>query len=71
MPLSATIAVLYMLPVGRGRRFLGNSNRIVDGVLGGWEFASTAIMQSGVEDGNPGGYEVVHSAKIKWFPNWK
>jgi hypothetical protein len=68
MPHSVTISVVYDLPWGRGRTFLGNSNRLIDGVLGGWEFASMAIMQSGVELGVPGGWDYVHSAKIK--PYW-
>jgi hypothetical protein len=29
--------VTYSLPVGRGRTFLANGNRVVDGVIGGWD----------------------------------
>lgn len=29
--------VTYSLPVGHGRTFLANSNRIVDGAIGGWD----------------------------------
>lgn len=35
------------LPFGRGRRFLGNSNRIVDALLGGWEYSSFLHIRSG------------------------
>lgn len=38
---------IYELPVGRNRRYLGHSNRLVDGVLGGWQIAANAMWQSG------------------------
>jgi hypothetical protein len=70
-PHSMTISMVWNLPVGRGRTFLGNTNRIVDGVLGGWEFSSLAILQSGIPLGPFSGWDYVHSAKIKpyWLPN--
>jgi hypothetical protein len=37
---------LYELPFGRGKKLL-NSNRFVDGVLGGWEVAGVVVVQSG------------------------
>jgi hypothetical protein len=40
----------YELPVGSGRRFLGNSRGVVNGVLGGW---STNWILT-LEDGQPG-----------------
>jgi hypothetical protein len=38
---------LYELPFGRGKKFLGGSNRLMDGVLGGWELAGVIVVQSG------------------------
>lgn len=35
------------LPVGHGRRFLSNSNRIVDAFLGGWEYSGYLHIRSG------------------------
>ncbi len=35
------------LPVGRGRRFLDNSNRVVDALLGGWEYSAFLHIRSG------------------------
>jgi hypothetical protein len=37
----------YPLPVGRNKRFLGASGRVVDGVLGGWVISSTALFETG------------------------
>jgi hypothetical protein len=35
----------YEVPVGRGRRFGGDFNRVVDGILGGWEFSGNGRVQ--------------------------
>jgi hypothetical protein len=42
-----TLSGLYQLPVGRGRRYLSNSGRLVDGVAGGWQVTSILTLQSG------------------------
>lgn len=49
-----TISGVYLLPVGRGRSFLSNTNRIVDGILGGWELGSLYIYQTGAPWAIPG-----------------
>jgi Carboxypeptidase regulatory-like domain len=41
------IYYVYELPVGRGRKWLGHSNAIVDGVLGGWRVAGITTYHSG------------------------
>jgi hypothetical protein len=38
----------YELPVGRGRRFLSNTNRIVDSVVGGWQYSGFLTIRSGL-----------------------
>jgi len=38
---------VYDIPFGRGRTFGGNSNRLLDGVLGGWKVATSAVLYSG------------------------
>ena len=38
---------LYQLPFGRGKKFLANSNRVVDGILGGWQLSTIALAESG------------------------
>jgi hypothetical protein len=40
--------VSYALPVGRGKQFLAHGNRLVDAVLGGWEYSALLHMRSGV-----------------------
>lgn len=38
----------YALPIGHGQSFLGKSNAVVNGVLGGWNLQSIIIVRSGV-----------------------
>jgi hypothetical protein len=37
----------YQIPVGRGRHFASGVNRVVDGVIGGWELSGFLTLQSG------------------------
>lgn len=39
--------VLYEIPYGRGKRFGGNSGRLADAVLGGWQLSNIFLWQSG------------------------
>jgi len=63
MPHRITISGVYQLPVGRGRKLLPNANRMVDTAIGGWEFSSMFVWQSGVPQSVPGYY--LHNAKVK------
>src|SRR5438552_2791027 len=38
---------VWQLPVGHGQRFLTNSNRFVNGVLGGWRLAGASEFATG------------------------
>ena len=38
---------VYALPFGHGKKYLSNSNRIVDETLGGWRIAATGLSYSG------------------------
>jgi hypothetical protein len=60
-----TISGVYLLPVGRGRKFMGNANRLVDGAIGGWELASAYLFYSGAPVGLPGGMNELHSGYVK------
>lgn len=42
-----TLSWVYRLPLGRGRRFGGDMNRLLDAVIGGWQFNGTYEWQSG------------------------
>jgi hypothetical protein len=50
----------WHLPVGKGRSFLGKSNRIVDGFVGNWVMGTTYYYEAGTPAGIPGGLEVEH-----------
>ena len=41
------IYYVYELPVGRGRKWLGNTNKYEDGVLGGWRVSGITTYHSG------------------------
>ena len=38
---------VYELPFGRGRKFMSNSSRLADAVLGGWRLSNIFLIQSG------------------------
>jgi hypothetical protein len=38
------------LPVGKGRRFLGNANGVADGILGGWQLSTIFLAETGPFD---------------------
>ena len=52
---------VYELPFGKGRKYMANANRFVDGVLGGWRLSNIFLVQSGpfetpyFSDGDPSG----------------
>jgi hypothetical protein len=48
IPNRETLALTYDLPVGRGQKFLGGSNRLVNAAVGGWQFNDEWIIQNGV-----------------------
>jgi hypothetical protein len=41
------MAVTYELPVGRGKRFLSGSSRLVDYMVGGWSINTVSVVHSG------------------------
>jgi hypothetical protein len=41
------VNLMYSLPVGRNRRFLGNVPRVVDAFLGGWDLTWISYFQTG------------------------
>ncbi|HXN23717.1 MAG TPA: TonB-dependent receptor [Candidatus Dormibacteraeota bacterium] len=47
-PHIVSVAPIWEMPVGRGRRFGGGMPRALDAVVGGWELSGTFRIQSGV-----------------------
>jgi outer membrane receptor protein involved in Fe transport len=39
---------LFELPIGQGRRFLGNAGPVLDRIVGGWQIHGNARFQSGI-----------------------
>ena len=42
-----TTSLLYELPLGKGKRFLGNAGRAADFLIGGWQAGTIYTMQDG------------------------
>lgn len=42
-----TTSALYELPFGHGKKLLGNANRVVDAVIGGWQMGGIFAWSSG------------------------
>jgi hypothetical protein len=47
-PQNLAMSGSYQLPVGRGKHFLGQTNGLVDGILGGWQLQTIVVLRSGV-----------------------
>ncbi len=41
-------SVVYQIPVGRNRKFLGNANRVTELVIGGWELNAINAANTGI-----------------------
>jgi hypothetical protein len=61
IPNVVSISGVYQLPFGKGHRFAGNANKIVDLAIGGWEYNINAMYQAGRPWNLPSG--------IEFFPN--
>jgi carboxypeptidase family protein len=58
-PHRLTASGVWLVPVGKGRRFASDVNRFVDRIIGGWELAGMFIYQSGRPWDLPGTLEIV------------
>jgi hypothetical protein len=47
LPIANVTSLVYELPIGHGRRFLGNSNGLTDSLLGGWQLSGINTAQAG------------------------
>ena len=41
-------SVVWMVPVGKGRQFLGNSSKLANAVLGGWQLSGIGMARTGL-----------------------
>ncbi len=48
MPQTLAASFDYSLPFGKGKAFLGNANRLLNGFVGGWEATGIVTMRSGL-----------------------
>ncbi len=68
IPQKAVVSFDYLLPVGRGRAVGKTMNRVLDGVIGGWELSSIITAQSGTP------VVITQAASNLWQgnqrPNW-
>ena len=47
IPIALTLSGVYYLPLGRGRTFLGHTNRLIDAAVGGWEVSPLYVYHQG------------------------
>jgi hypothetical protein len=47
LPVSNVTSLVYEMPVGHGKHFLGNINGLANAVIGGWEISAVNTLQSG------------------------
>jgi hypothetical protein len=47
-PLNNTLSIVYDLPFGKGRKYMGSANMVVDTLLGGWQFSTITTATSGL-----------------------
>jgi hypothetical protein len=51
----------WHIPVGKGRALLGNADRLVDSLAGGWIMGTTYYYEAGTAVGVPSSLEIVHT----------
>jgi Carboxypeptidase regulatory-like domain len=59
---------IWQLPIGRGRKFFSGSNKVVEGVLGGWQLSGIFRWNSGLPVGFYGDSGVFDDTR--WATNW-
>ncbi len=69
-PQNLAISGTYQLPFGKGRQFLGNSNRLVDAALGGWQVQTIIVLRSGWPFTPTVGSDVANTGVSNQRPNF-
>ncbi|HZE70320.1 MAG TPA: TonB-dependent receptor [Pyrinomonadaceae bacterium] len=57
------VNAIWQLPIGRGQWLLGNTNKVVNGILGGWQLAGIYRWNSGLPAPN-------FFDDARWATNW-
>ncbi len=65
VPITMSLSGVYYLPFGRGRTYLGHTNRLVDAAVGGWEVAPTYVYSEGVPWSPGNNYHVLGNLFVK------
>jgi Carboxypeptidase regulatory-like domain len=60
---------VYVLPIGRGQKFL-NSSRALDAVVGGWQISGTVVISTGNPFTVTNGQNNTYAQAGASFPNW-
>ncbi len=47
VPQRVTLSYLYLLPFGAGRKYLTSTNRLANGLIGGWQLSGIGTFESG------------------------
>ncbi len=47
-PVNNTLAIVYDLPFGKGRNYMGSANIVVETLLGGWQFSTITTATAGL-----------------------
>jgi hypothetical protein len=63
-PQVVKMSSVYELPFGRGKHFLGNSGRLVDAFLGGWQHTMILQYRSGAPWNLPGNAFYIRNAAV-------
>ncbi|MFN7993552.1 MAG: TonB-dependent receptor [Bryobacteraceae bacterium] len=64
-----TFSSLFELPFGKGKHWLSQSNRLVDGILGGWELTALASFQTGFPITPQSGIDSANVGTGNWRPD--
>jgi hypothetical protein len=64
-----TFSTLYELPFGNGRRWLSHTNRLVNGILGGWELTALESFQTGFPITPQSGIDSANVGTGNWRPD--
>ena len=67
-PHAFKLTTVFQLPFGKGRWIAGNANRLLDGLIGGWEATTFLMAQSGEPADLPDNVRILRDPKLT--PDW-